>query len=422
MKTQNNNNLPKGWRKVKLGEILKEHPQYGYTASATDKKVGPKFLRVTDIVGYKVEWAKVPFCKISEEEKKKYLLNKGDIVFARAGTVGYTFFVKENPPEETIFASYLIRIKIDEKKYDPVYVSYFLKSPFYWGQVNNFLTGTSQPGINATSLRDFELLIPEDINEQKRIAAILSAFDDKIELNNKIIKTLEEMAQEIFKEWFVRFRFPGWQKVKFVDSELGKIPEGWEISKIGEKLTTILGGTPSTSNKSYWENGDIPWINSGAINDFPIINPTNFITKKGLENSAAKLMSVKTVVLPLVISIGKPVNISMLAKEMSGNQSVVGIVGNDKITPEYIYCWVQYKKQEIYGSASGGAQQHINKNIIDSTLILIPKGEILDSFNRKVVPFFDTIIKKAFENQTLAILRDLLLPKLMSGEILVNSE
>jgi type I restriction enzyme S subunit len=225
------------------------------------------------------------------------------------------------------------------------------------------------------------------------------------------------MAQEVFKEWFVRFRFPGWQKVKFVDSELGKIPEGWEISKIGEKLTTILGGTPSTSNKSYWENGDIPWINSGAINDFPIINPTNFITKKGLENSAAKLMPVKTVVLPLVISIGKPVNISMLVKEMSGNQSVVGIVGNDKITPEYIYCWVQYKKQEIYGSASGGAQQHINKNIIDSTLILIPKGEILDSFNQKVVSFFDTIIKKAFENQTLAILRDLLLSKLMSGEI-----
>jgi len=178
---------------MKLEEILKEPPQYGYTASAENKQIGPKFLRVTDIVGYSVDWENVPFCKISEKEKKKYLLHKHDIVFARAGTVGYTFFLKEDPPEDVVFASYLIRLRIDEKKCDPLYVSYFFKSPFYWGQVNNFLTGTSQPGINATSLRKFDLFIPEDINEQKRIAEILSAFDEKIELNNRINQILEEM-------------------------------------------------------------------------------------------------------------------------------------------------------------------------------------------------------------------------------------
>ena len=401
---QNNNNLPNGWRKVKLGEIVNikmgQSPSSQFYNSRGEGL--PFYQGITDF-GSKYPNKSV-YCtntiKIAE---------KGEILFSVRAPVGEVNVAIEKSCIGRGIAALSMKNKNNEFLY------YLLKyRTQYFKSISG---GTTYESIGKDQIAEIELLIPEDINEQKRIASILSAFDDKIELNNKIIKTLEEMAQEIFKEWFVRFRFPGWQKAKFVDSELGKIPEGWEISKIGEKLTTILGGTPSTSNKSYWENGDIPWINSGAINDFPIINPTNFITKKGLENSAAKLMPVKTVVLPLVISIGKPVNISMLVKEMSGNQSVVGIVGNDKITPEYIYCWVQYKKQEIYGSASGGAQQHINKNIIDSTLILIPKGEILDSFNQKVVSFFDTIIKKAFENQTLAILRDLLLSKLMSGEI-----
>jgi type I restriction enzyme S subunit len=412
----NNNNLPKGWRKVKLGEIAKVE------TGGTPSRRNPKYFK-----GGKIPWLKTQELndsyiydseeKITEEalmHSNAKLFPVNTVLIAMYGaTVGKLGYLKMECSTNQAFAALLPNPEV----YDSKFLFYLLLKERE--RLISVASGAAQQNLNLSIIKNFEIFIPEDISEQKRIADILSAFDDKIELNNKIIKTLEEMAQEIFKEWFVRFRFPGWQKVKFVDSELGKIPEGWEVSKIGEKLTTILGGTPSTRNKSYWENGNIPWINSGAINEFPVINPTSFITKKGLKNSAAKLMPTKTVVLPLVISVGKLVKISMLAKEMSGNQSVVGIVGNDKITPEFIYCWVQYKKQEIYGSASGGAQQHINKNIIDSTLILIPKGEILDSFNRKVVPLFDTIIKKAFENQTLSALRDLLLPKLMSGEIRV---
>jgi type I restriction enzyme S subunit len=396
MKELSNNNLPKGWRKVKLGEILKEPPQYGYTASATNKKVGPKFLRVTDIVGYEVDWARVPFCKISEKEKKKYLLNKGDIVFARAGTVGYTFFVKENPPEDTIFASYLIRIKIDEKRYDPVYVSYFFKSPLYWGQVNNFLTGTSQPGINATSLKDFELLIPQDINEQKRIADILSAFDDKIELNNKIIKTLEEMAQEIFKEWFVRFQFPGWQKVKFVDSELGKIPDGWEVKNIMEIVKRIPVGK-RYDNKTALPKGKVPILDQGQSGIIGFHNE-----EPGVKASPKN---------PVAVFSNHTCYYRLVTFDFSCIQNVIPYIGINGYPTTFVF---YLTKDKIKMSDYKGHWPEFT-----AQKFIIPPPELAVKFSETIQPMIEKIDEIRKENQTLAELRDSLLPKLMSGEIRV---
>jgi type I restriction enzyme S subunit len=412
MNNQNNNNLPKGWRKVKLGEILKEPPQYGYTASATNKKAGPKFLRVTDIVGYKVDWTRVPFCKISEKEKKKYLLNKGDIVFARAGTVGYTFFVKENPPEDTIFASYLIRIKIDEKRYDPVYVSYFLKSPLYWGQVNSFLTGTSQPGINATSLKDFELLIPEDPNEQKRIADILSAFDDKIEVNNKIIKTLEEMAQEIFKEWFVRFRFPGWQKVKFVDSELGKIPEGWKA--------TILEEIMNLRREKFKYYNE--WKNEKLLDLGRFPQKSLAINEHG-KGEEIKTSAFKFYKGDILFGAVRPYFHKVVIAPFDGvtNQSVFVIFPKKQEFYSYLITILFSESTINYATnmASGTKMPVLKYEDLANMNIVLPDFKILSIFNEIVDKFYKILIEKVEENQKLVALRDLLLPKLMSGEIRV---
>jgi type I restriction enzyme S subunit len=406
----NNNNLPKGWRKVKLGEILKEPPQYGYTASATNKKVGPKFLRVTDIVGYKVDWAKVPFCKISEKEKKKYLLNKGDIVFARAGTVGYTFFAKENPPEETIFASYLIRIKIDEKRYDPVYVSYFLKSPLYWGQVNNFLTGTSQPGINATSLKDFELLIPQDINEQKRIADILSAFDDKIELNNKIIKTLEEMAQEVFKEWFNENSKFKSQKSKLEEWEIGYLGNGIYSEIIKPKVKKFEG------EKIYLATADVE--KNEIINEKTKISYDNRPIRANME--------------PVLNSIwfAKMINTYKVLFFFEGNKENIekyilstGFMGIKalKNMQYYLYLFINSEKFHRIKDTlvQGAVQEAITNTNVKQIKFLVPPTDLINKFNEKVEPLLIKAYRLKKENQTLAKLRDLLLPKLMSGEIRV---
>jgi type I restriction enzyme S subunit len=244
-------------------------------------------------------------------------------------------------------------------------------------------------------------------------------------------KTLEAIGQAIFKHWFVDFEFPNDEGKPYKSSggemvyneELGKeIPKGWRVSKIGDELKTTLGGTPSTNKKEYWEHGNIPWINSGAINDFPIINASQHITEAGLNNSATQLMPKKTVVLPFVVSINKYIRISITGIETSGNQSVLGIVENKKIPCEFIYYWIEKMKDNIYSWATGGAQQHINKNNVDNTPILIPTNNVMNNFKKLLIPIFDKILNNSYEIQTLSQLRDSLLPKLMSGKIRVPLE
>jgi len=245
------------------------------------------------------------------------------------------------------------------------------------------------------------------------------------------------------------------QKTKLKQTEIGKIPEDWEVERIGnlvkineeainknysesniEYIDTSsvdkghLIGTqklkleeaPSRVKPEYWE-GDINWINSGAINNFPIINYTEKISELGLNNSATQLMPKKTIVLPFVISVGKPVSISFLGTEAAGNQSVLGIVPNEKFSSSFIYYCIQNKKKEIYSSVTGGAQQHINKKNVDETPIIILDEETLIKFNLLVdlvEPIIDLILKNAIQNQTLAQIRDTLLPKLMSGKVRVK--
>jgi len=385
----------KNWRIVKLKEVLAESPQYGYTASAQEKRVGPKLLRITDIQTHTVDWKKVPYCKINENEKEKYLLKQGDLLFSRTGaSTGTNYFVKNLPSEESIFASYLIRIRANKKKCIPEYLAFFFKSPLYWGQVNGFLSGSAQPGINATTLQELELLIPEDINEQKLITDILSAFDDKIEVNNKIIKTLEEMAQEVFKEWFVRFRFPGWEKVKFIDSELGKIPERWKVEKIGDILSLEYGKALTAPNR---KTGNIPVYASSGI--------VGYHNEK-LDNGPGIIVG----------RAGIPGSVYWSQTDFYCVDSAFYV--KTTISKYFVYYLLKY--QNIESLISGSAVPGLNRNMVYLNLAVLPNIEIINKFEDFIKPVFLKIYNLKVENQTLAALRDLLLPKLMNGEIKVE--
>jgi len=378
-----NQKLPKGWRKVKLGEILSEKPQYGYTASAQSKRVGPRFLRVTDIAGYNIDWSSVPFCLINTKEKPKYLLQKNDIVFARAGTVGFTCLFKESPSEETIFASYLIRIRVNEDKCDPKYLSYFLKSPYYWGQVHGFLSGSAQPGINASSLQNFELLLPDNISVQKRIAKILSAFDEKIELNNKINQTLEQMAQAIFKEWFVKN-----QKLK-----------GWEVKNVMEIIKRLPVGK-RYDNRTALPKGKVPILDQGQSGIIGFHNEEPSV-KANTKN-------------PVAVFSNHTCYYRLITFNFSCIQNVIPYIGTNGYPTLFVYFLTKdkIKMRDYKGYWPEFAAQKF----------VIPPQELAIEFSKKIQPFIEIIDKNQKENQTLSFLRDLLLPKLMSGEVLMNSE
>lgn len=171
----------KGWKEKEIKDIC-EHPQYGFTESSSREKIGPKFLRITDIQGGKVNWEKVPYCKCNEV--KKYQLAKGDIVFARTGaTVGKSYLINE-VPADSIFASYLIRLRVLDSAL-PNFLYYFFQSPDYWQQITDEQIGMAQPNVNGSRLAKIKIPFPS-LTEQKKIVARLDSLSEKVNQLKKL--------------------------------------------------------------------------------------------------------------------------------------------------------------------------------------------------------------------------------------------
>jgi len=186
--------LPKEWRVVRLGEVA-EKPQYGFTAAAQRDPVGPKMLRITDIQDGNVNWNAVPYCECGNDDIPKYLLEAGDILFARTGSVGKAFLVS-SVPEPSIFASYLIRVRVDRTRLDPQFAFLFMQSAAYWSQIASQTHGAVQPNINATQLRSLLLPLPP-LDEQREIARMLQAVDAKIAAEERRRAALEELFKTL---------------------------------------------------------------------------------------------------------------------------------------------------------------------------------------------------------------------------------
>ena len=311
---------------------------------------------------------------------------------------------------------------------DDLFGYYLLKGT----RIKQVIIGSTQPLLTQSGLNIIPVSIPP-LAEQKKIAKILSTLDQKIKLNQKMNETLEEIAKTLFKSWFIDFdpvvakvqkRATGLSKEiselfpdSFENSELGEIPKGWKVEKIGTYFDVLLGGTPSRKKEEYW-NGDIPWINSGEINNFRVISHSELITKSGFENSSTKLMPKRSTLIAITgATLGQ---VSLNEIEVCANQSVIGISPATNIFPEYVYLWINFTIKKLISSQTGGAQQHINTGNVKDHLIMIPDENITNYLITFFESIFDKISTNLFENQTLMSLRDTLLPKLISGELTVS--
>ena len=307
----------------------------------------------------------------------------------------------------------------------PQFVYYFATSTLFRDNAIASMTGTSgRQRVQENTLYDLIYRLPS-LKKQKAIANILSSLDDKIELNNKINKNLEVLAQTLYKRWFVDFEFPNEDGEPYkssggemVESELGLIPNGWQIKTIFDIADTVLGGTPSRSNSTFWGKGH-QWLKSGELNNLRIIKGTESITDLGLKSSATKLMPIGTTLIAITGYVGI---ISMLEIEACANQSVVGVIPNDKYPRSYIFGLIKEEIGTISSNQTGSAQQHINKNDINSHRFICPTEQLIKQFCSIVESLNKNIAINLFENQKLSQLRDELLPKLMNGEIEVPIE
>jgi type I restriction enzyme S subunit len=307
-------------------------------------------------------------------------------------------------------------IRPDGRNLDGKYLKYILVSFPYKKQLLGLATtGATREALTKTDIENFEIKLPS-IEAQSRIASVLSTYDDLIEVNEKRIKALEEMAQRLYIEWFVKFKFPGHEKARMMDSgtKFGLIPEGWEIVKIGNMFCIVLGGTPSRVKKDYWRDGNIAWINSGAVNQLRIIEESEMITEEALKKSATKMMPQRTTLLAITgATLGQ---VSLTEIECCANQSVIGIYDREGLFNEYLYLKIKEIIKNIIALAGGGAQQHINKDIVNNTEIFIPDIKLIKIFLNKIKPVFDAISFLIFQNKNLQKTRDLLIPQLVTGK------
>lgn len=395
----------------RLGDICSDI-SYGYTESATSENIGPKFLRITDITSDYIDWNSVPYCKISDEDYNKYKLYYNDIVIARTGaTTGYNKqFTKDI---DAVYASYLIRFRVDEKKANARYIYYYLKSSAYTGFVNNYVTGAAQPGINATVLSRFKIPLP-DLATQKKIADILSAYDDLIENNLARISLLEKMASELYKEWFVRFRFPGHEAAKFVDG----VPEGWEMRKLKE----LIEFDPLIRMKKGVEYRTIPM--DLLSTDSMLIDTSG--CEKTTSTSGAHFQNGDTLLARITpcLENGKTGFVNTLDDGETAVGSTEFIVMRSKLlSPHLVYFIARseyFRKTAINSMNGADGRQRAKISKLQSLSYPLPTRDIIDEFSKIVEPFFEEIKNLNIQNHNLTKQRDLLLPRLMSGKLSVE--
>lgn len=315
-------------------------------------------------------------------------------------------------------------------RYSKDFIHYLVTSYEAYEFFKNTAYGSAQPNISGKQIES--LPIPDlSADEAMQIGSILSALDDKIELNRRIAVTLEEMARALYRSWFVDFdpvkakaeglapAFMDEATAALFPDRLGDdgLPEGWMHQPVKLFANCLLGGTPSRAKPEYWD-GCIPWINSGAVNKFRIITHSELISEAGLKNSSTKILPHRTTVLAITgATLGQ---VSLTEMEVCANQSVVGIVPTDPNLKEVTYCGIKETISDLISHQTGGAQQHINKGNVENHMLILADKLVHQSFSEIVGPYFDRIASLLYEARTLTDLRDTLLPKLMSGELRVG--
>ena len=449
---------------MKLSELCVEI-SYGYTASATDNNTGCKFLRITDIQGGYVDWNKVPFCEIESKDISKYQLIEGDIVIARTGNSTGENFIFQGK-DNAVFASYLIRYRVNKEIANPYYIWLNLRSSNWWGFVSGAKSGSAQAGANAKVLGTFEIPIP-DLQTQNKIADFFQHINNKIQLNTQINQTLEQIAQALFKSWFVDFD-PVRAKVQALSDGLSleqaelaamqaisrktpeeltalsqtqpdryaelaetakafpcemvevdgvEVPKGWNLKALSDLGQIICGKTPSKSNKEFYGN-DVPFIKIPDMHNQVIITQTtDNLSVAGANSQSKKYIPPKSICVSCIATVGL---VSMTSKPSHTNQQINSIIPNDEQTSEFLYLSLKQPSMTKYlkDLASGGsATLNLNTSTFSKIEIITPSKEIIDIFHNKVVYAFEKVLSNSIENKRLAEIRDLLLPRLLSGEI-----
>ena len=400
------------WKEVRLGDIA--DVQTGPFGSQLHKSdyiaEGIPCIMPTNI-GSHLNFIVDGIAHVSEVDANRlsrHLTEFGDIIYARRGDIEKCAYVTTNE-EKWLCGTGCLKIRCNNGV-NSRFIAYQLSTAECKKWITGNAVGTTMLNLSKGILSNLPLLVPSH-EDQRRIASILSSLDRKIELNNKINADLEEMAQAIFKNWFVDFE--PFKDGKFVDSELGMIPEGWKVGRLTDVIKLMPGGTPKTSEPLYWDNGTIPFFSPKDVNGVYCFATEKHITETGLNKCSSNLYPKDTIFMTCRGTVGK---VCLAACDMAMNQSNYAIKAIDGYSQYYVFFLVKSVVERLIKKSNGAVFSAITSKDFDEE-ILIPSQKAVEDFTNMIDGFFRRIFTIGTENSRLSLLRDTLLPRLISGEI-----
>ena len=422
------------WRKMVLGECIvindstypprEAWPRINYLDTGNISE-----NRVSEIQGLEVGKDKIP----SRARRK---VQPGDIVYSTVRPNQKHFGLLKTVPENFLVSTGFAVLKGNDGIADTGFIYWFLAQDHIVEYLHSIAENSTSayPSIKPIDLEQLTLSLPP-LPEQRAIAHILGTLDDKIELNRRMNETLEAMARALFKSWFVEFDpvrakkegrdtglpqdiadlFPD----RLVDSELGEIPEGWEVSTIGQEVDVVGGSTPNTKDPSFW-NGAINWATPKDLSSLAspvLVETSRRITERGLDKISSGLLPRGTVLLSSRAPIGY---LAIADVPIAISQGFIAMKCRKRLSDSYVWLWTAANMDSILENANGSTFQEISKTNFRPLPAIVPHELIRETHDQFIRSLYDRIVKNERESCTLASLRDALLPKLISGEIRIR--
>jgi type I restriction enzyme, S subunit len=352
----------------------------------------------------------------------RHKLSLGDIVYGRRGDIGRQALVRKKNVG-WLCGTGCLRITLGSAPIDSEFLHLYLRQPDVIKWISNQAIGATMPNLNTSILRGIPIRFPKDKDYQKELAATLTTYDNLIENNNRRIAILEEMAQSLYREWFVKFRFPGHEDVKFIDSPLGKIPEGWEVQNLS-KVINIDRGRSYKSSELVEEGG------------YSFLNLKNVAREGGFRRDGLKryngpfkphqvakpndiIMAVTDMTQERAI-IARPARVpNMGIEEFIISMDLVKITVKEGYEESFIYSLLRYSDfpHVVKQFANGANVLHLSPKVIEEYQAIIPSASLRKLFSENIKPTHQIQDKLERKNDNLKKQRDMLLPKLISGNI-----
>lgn len=414
--------MPNNWKTYKLGELgdIKGGKRLPKGEALVTTKTKHPYIRVTDMGTRTIPIEKLQYVPNDVFPKiSRYIVNKNDLILSIVGTVGSVSIIDEKLDNASLTENC---VKITNlKNIDSEYLYYFLISDIGQFEIVKGIVGSTQPKLPIYNINNLDISLPSSIQEQKSIASILSAIDDKIENNIAINKTLEEMAMALYKHWFVDFG--PFQEGEFVESELGRIPKGWEVKRLENFVEVLSKGTTPRMKDVEGLERKIPFLKVKDINsDGEInINGLELIPEEThLKDLKRSILFENDLLFSIAGTIGRVSIVTEKLNNSNCNQALAFIRLKEREKfKAIIYYWLKSDdvQNKIQNSIVQGVQANVSLTVLKELELIEPSNEILIDFANKVNPILELVLKNQKENQTLTQLRDTLLPKLISGKV-----